>query len=178
MPRRRKASGQAPGFGPSSKPIASASAPSYEVPQVMGPTQEPGAATAATLGPIEPAMVASKIVDAVMASRYLPPAVALADVSLSLESAMLLLAFHAMGRKPPANAAAQPAIDSLPGVADAVDQVKRCKDWRIHGPEYHQAGILKHFCLQCWTLKPAFTADEYDANVVLGRDLNPMFDHQ
>ncbi|NLX99872.1 MAG: hypothetical protein GXY83_27560 [Rhodopirellula sp.] len=155
-----------------------ASAPSYEVPQVMGPTQEPGAATAATLGPIEPAMVASKIVDAVMASGYLPPAVALADVSLSLESAMLLLAFHAMGRKPPANAAAQPAIDSLPGVADAVDQVKRCKDWRIHGPEYHQAGILKHFCLQCWTLKPAFTADEYDANVVLGRDLNPMFDHQ
>ncbi|MDZ7618750.1 MAG: hypothetical protein U1E05_17230, partial [Patescibacteria group bacterium] len=60
----------------------------------------------------------------------------------------------------------------------AVEQVKRCKQWRIHGPEYDLAGILKHFCLQCWTLKPAFTANDYAVNVVLSRDLNPMFDRR
>lgn len=153
-----------------------ASAPSYEVPQVMGPTEEPGAVTATTLAQLEPAAVASGVVKAVMASGYLPPTLPLAGVHVSLESAMLLLACHATGRQMPAGATARLAIDAIPGAAEAVEQVKRCKDWRIHGPDYHQAGILKHFCLQCWTLKPAFTPAEYASDVVLCRDLNPMFD--
>ena len=151
---------------------------SYDVPQVMGPTEEPAVATVATPAQLSPSTIAAKIVGAVMASGYLPTQVTAGDVSISLESAMLRLAMHAIGHEPSSQVEARPAVDALSGVAEAVELVKDCKKWRIHGPEYHQDGILKHFRLQCWTLKPAFTADQYDSNVVLSRDLNPMFERR
>ena len=65
-------------------------------------------------------------------------------------------------------------MDAIPGIADAAERTRGYKNWGPHGPQYNQAGILKHFRLQAWTLKPAFTRDKYPGDVELGRDLNAM----
>lgn len=118
------------------------------------------------------------IVDAVMSAGYLPPSVACGGQEMALELAMLQLARHATGRNMPAENQRRLSLDAIPGVADAVERLKTYKDWRIHGPRYHQAAIVEQFRRQCWTLKPAFTAEEYDRDVGLGRHLNPMFERR
>ena len=56
-----------------------------------------------------------------------------------------------------------------------MEEVLKYKEWIVHGPAYHQQEILRHFVAQCWTLKPAFTKEEYGPDQVLGTHLNSMF---
>ncbi|MFZ2644118.1 MAG: hypothetical protein WA117_24220 [Verrucomicrobiia bacterium] len=149
---------------------------SYEVPQVMGPTEEIGGNTVTTSTTVNPTAVAAPIVEAVMSSGYLPPLLQVGNEHVSLEFALLLLACHALGRKLPPEERWQLSIEAMAGVTPAIENVRRYKNWRIHGPRYQQSEILKHFRLQCWTLKPAFTERDYDRSIELGRHLNPMFD--
>ena len=113
-----------------------------------------------------------------MGSGYLPPALRVEGQTLSLESALLLLACHALGRELPPEDARRLSIEEIPGVKEAVENVRHYKGWTVHGERYHQAEILKHFRLQCWTVKPAFVPWEYEPHVELGRYLNPMFERK
>lgn len=155
---------------------AIAPAKTYDVPQVMGPTGEPGRQKPVTA--VDPAAVANEIVRAVMASGYLPPQLDCCGGSVSLGSAILHLACHATDRNLPPENKRRLSVDAIPGVPEATENVKRYKKWRIHGERYHQVPILEHFKRQCWTLKPAFTQHEYDQEVALGRHLNPMFERK
>jgi hypothetical protein len=151
---------------------AVAPAKSYEVPHVMGPTEvaEPG--TVAAGGAPD---IARQVLDAAFGSGYLPPVLKLGQERIALERGLLALACHATGKGlPPEDQ--QRTLDAMPGVADAIVSLKRAKKWSIHGPRYHPEEILKHFRLQCWTLKPAFRAHEYAPEVEISRDLNPMFE--
>lgn len=148
---------------------------SYEVPQVMGPTEEPRAGISAR-NSASPAELAKQVLVSVMDSGYLPPVLQAGSEVVSLEFALLSLACRATGTKLPPGGERQLAIEAMPGVEAAMANVKRYKAWRIHGPRYHQAEILKHFRLQCWTLKPAFRPYEYAPHVETGRHLNPMFE--
>ncbi|MDD4869086.1 MAG: hypothetical protein PHR77_00900 [Kiritimatiellae bacterium] len=152
---------------------AIASAEVYEVPQVMGPTEEskitnqnPDAANVVTM--------AHEIVKAVMSSGYLPSQLD----CCSLEFALLRLACHATGCSLPPEKDRKLSLEAIPGVCEAMENVKRYKNWRIHGERYHQAEILKHFRLQCWTIKPAFTEHEYASDIKLSRNLNSMLDRK
>jgi len=89
----------------------------------------------------------------------------------------VLLSCHAAGQKLPSRDRMNLSVEAIPGVSSAIMNVEGYKTWRIHGPRYHQDAILKHFRLQCWTLKPAFVEREYDSGIQLGRYINPMFDH-
>jgi hypothetical protein len=154
-----------------------APAKSYEVPQVMGPTDEANETTAGSHGAINVGAIAREIVETVMSSGYLPPRLSRANGELSLEFVLLLLARHATALPaPPPEDKRVLSVEAIPGVSEAIENVKRYKGWSIHGPRYHAPEILKHFRLQCWTLKPAFTEQEYDQGIELGRHLNPMFD--
>jgi hypothetical protein len=95
---------------------------------------------------------------------------------LTPEAALLHLACHATGRDLPSEDRRRLTVEAIPGVSTALENVRRYKDWAVHGPRYHPEAIQKHFRLQCWTLKPAFTAAEYDSRLELGRDLSPMFE--
>ena len=147
----------------------------YEVPQVMGPTEEATGALA-NPGNVNVRAVATEIVGHVMACGYLPHTLSSVVGGVSPEYALMLLAGHALGRDLPSDDRLNLSIEAIPGVTTAVKNVKEYKKWGIHGERYCQDAILKHFRLQCWTLKPAFTADEYNAGVEIGRHLNPMFD--
>lgn len=148
----------------------------YEVPQVMGPTEE-GAPSSGRLKDVNVGKVAGGIVDHVMSCGYLPPAIKKDRGRLSPEAALLLLSCHALGRGIPRDGALRLSVEAIPGVSEAMENVKRYKEWGIHGERYHADAILQHFRLQCWTLKPAFAEREYDPGVRLGRHLNPMFEH-
>ncbi len=148
----------------------------WEVPQVMGPLAEPSAPPVAdgSALPIEP--VAEEIVRACRASGYLPAQLSAGNGSLRLEQAMLLLASHALGHAPEVSDRQPSYAETIPGVADALQIVRGCEDWRPHGQQFNLRGITEPFLRQCWTLKPAFTVREYQAGVESGRQLNPMFD--
>jgi len=148
------------------------------VPQVMGPTEEPPEGSPTTSAGASPTEIAARVLASVMDSSYLPPIVQVGKQRISLELALLLLACHATGSKLPPDSQRQLTIDAMPGVADAITSLKRAKKWSIHGPRYHQAEILKHFRLQCWTLKPAFRPHEYVPPIEIGRYLNPMFERR
>jgi hypothetical protein len=153
-----------------------APAQTYEIPQVMGPTEDAHgtAPEPVTAGDAEP--MAQAILNAAMDSGYLPPQLEIPGVRVSLDAALLHLAGHAAGRELPAESARRLSVEAIPGVSAALDNVRRYKDWTCHGPRYHAEAIRNHFRRQCWTLKPAYTAAEYDARIELGRDLNPMFE--
>jgi len=148
----------------------------YDVPQVMGPTEQPGQQKPVT--DVDPTAVANEILRSARSSGYLPPQLACCGGTIALGSAILHLACHATGRDLPPEDKRQPSVDAIQGVTEAVENVKRYKKWRIHGERYHQAPILEHFKRQCWTLKPAFTQQDYDQGVELGRYLNPMFERR
>lgn len=149
---------------------------SYEVPQVMGPTQEPPASAAASCPVPSPAELAKQILACVMDSGYLPAVLQVSGKVVSLEVALLSLACRATGTNLPPRSEWQLSIEGMAGVEAAIANVTRYKAWRIHGSRYNQEAILKHFRLQCWTLKPAFRAYEYAPQVEIGRHLNPMFE--
>ena len=152
---------------------AIARADSYPVPQVIGPTQEADGAVRTPPPDLDLGSAAREIVQAVMSCGYLPPALSAASGGIAPELALVLLAAHATGQR----VAPDPkrlTVEAIPGVPEAIEKVRGYKKWRVHGEQYHQDGILKPFRLQCWTLKPAFTADEYPGGVRLGRHLNPM----
>ncbi|OGV74374.1 MAG: hypothetical protein A3K19_27255 [Lentisphaerae bacterium RIFOXYB12_FULL_65_16] len=153
-----------------------APAPTYEAPQVMGPTEEAAGATSAAIAAADTESMAREIVDAVMDSGYLPQQLRCSGGNVGLEAALLLLACHATGRDLPPEDRRRLTVEAIPGVSTALENVRHYKDWTIHGPRYHSEAIQKHFRLQCWTLKPAFTQTEYDSRTELGRDLNPMFE--
>jgi hypothetical protein len=155
---------------------AVAPAKRYAVPQVMGPTGEPGAKGSAAAA--SAAAMAREIVGAVMSSGYLPPQLECGGGIVALEAVLLQLACHATGRGLPPEDRRRLSVDAIPGVPEAVENVKQYKGWRIHGERYHQGPILEHFKRQCWTLKPALTQQEYDREVTLGRCVNPMFERK
>jgi len=146
----------------------------YEVPQVMGPAERVGR-PAAGLAEVDPRAVATEIVAACDASGYLPPALSESCGSITPEQALIVLACAALGQELTPPDARLESVEAIPGVPEALANVRRYADWRIHGQLYHQPGILEPFRRQCWTLKPAFVAEHYGAGVELGRHVNPMF---
>jgi len=149
---------------------------SYEVPQIMGPTEE-GRGIMPPRGSANIKAIAEEIVNCGLAGGYLPPVLSEQNGRISPELALMILACHALGRDLPADDKLNLSTDAIPGVTEAIERVKSYKNWPCHGKRYHQEEILKHFRLQCWTLKPAFTEHEYEAGVGLGRYLNSMFEH-
>lgn len=157
---------------------ALAAAPRYDVPQVMGPTEEPAPGSLAADTAASPAEIARQVLDATLDSGYLPPSLLFGQQRVALEWGLLTLACHATRTPLPPADKQRLTIDAMPGVAEAITSLKRAKKWSIHGPRYHQDQILKHFRLQCWTLKPACRAHEYPKTIDIGRDLNPMFERR
>jgi hypothetical protein len=145
----------------------------YDVPQVMGPMEEP-TGTIQNSDTANVVTMAHEIVKAVMSSCYLPSQLE----CCSLEFALLRLACHAMDCGLPPEKDRKLSLEAIPGVSEAIKNVKQYKNWRIHGERYHQAEILKHFRLQCWTIKPAFTEHEYASDIKLSRNLNSMLDRK
>ena len=152
-----------------------ASAESYEVPQVMGPAQREGR-PAARPEAVAPEVIAEEIVAAGNASGYLPPELSEARGAITPEQALIVLACAALERDLIPADQRQESVEAIPGVPEAIANLRRARDWRCHGQQYHPAGILDPFRRQCWTLKPAFTADGYGPGVALGRHVNPMFE--
>jgi len=148
----------------------------YEMPQIMGPTEEgSGSSTASANLNIE--LIAEEIVERARENGYLPPALSENHENISPELALVLLSCHAIGQRVPSDDRLNLSVEAIPGVTEAIANVRRYSEWVCHGPRYHQYAILKHFRLQCWTLKPAFAEREYDSGIELGRYVNPMFDH-
>ena len=150
------------------------SSDTYEVPQVMGPTEENTETSAVLPTDYDIVRISRDIVQQVIGSGYLPPALSEGAGGIRPETALILLACHAAGRTPSDISGWIPALDAIPGIPEAIERVKGYKNWGPHGPQYNQAGILKHFRLQAWTLKPAFVRDAYPDGIQLGRHLNPM----
>ena len=154
---------------------AAARADRYSVPQVMGPTDEGHGPTDVPPDALAPEAVAREILDVAPATGYLPAVLSADNKAIAPELALWLLACNAAG------AAAQPpdarrlCIEAIPGAEEALANVAKYKDWRCHGPQYHQPGILDPFRLQCWTLKPALQRHEYGPDVDLGVGLSPVF---
>ena len=153
---------------------AIAPAESYAVPQVMGPTTAAEETLADPPEGVSVRDVAEEIIERVMSSGYLPAVLSVKSGGVSPELALLLLACHATGHGLPPRDRRQLDVEAIPGVLEAIENVRCYRQWRVHGKQYRQAGILKHFRLQCWTLKPAFAAREYPDGIELGRHLNPM----
>ncbi len=143
-----------------------APAETYAIPQVMGPTEEPAHSPWQAASPADVRALAARAVGAVDACGYLPPAVRMETGDVALEDALMHLACTAMGDPAPAERAL-PAVESIPGMAEATAKVASYARWGIHGPAYHREGILRHFRLQSWTLKPAYTEREYGAGIEL-----------
>ena len=146
----------------------------WEVPQVMGPTDEDASSVNQIPADCDIDRISREIVGSVIGSGYLPAALSEQSGRIGPGIALILLACHAAGRKPSDVSGWNPTVDAIPGIADAAERTRGYKNWGPHGPQYNQAGILKHFRLQAWTLKPAFTRDKYPGDVELGRDLNAM----
>ena len=64
----------------------------------------------------------------------------------------------------------------IPGVEEALENVRMNVRWRPHLGWYYEPGIIAPFLRQCWTLKPAMVAEDYGDGVQVGRYLNPVFD--
>jgi len=148
----------------------------YEVPQVMGPTEESGALPEEWRN-LNIEWIAKEIVRSAQGDGYLPRSLCEDNGNISPEQALMLLSCHAIGQKLPSDDRLNLSVAAITGVSEAIKAVERYKEWGIHGYRYRQDAILKYFRLQCWTLKPAFEAREYDPAVELGRYVNPMFDH-
>jgi len=148
----------------------------YEVPQIMGPTEE-GSGSSAASDDLNIESIAREIVKSAWEGGYLPPALSEDNGNISPELALMLLSCHAIRQKLPSSDRLNLSLEAIPGVSSAIMNVERYKEWSIHGPRYHQDAILRHFRLQCWTLKPAFVKREYGSGIELGRYVNPMFDH-
>jgi len=142
----------------------------YAVPQVLGPTDEATTEELAVEGDI--GQISREVVQAVVGSGYLPAALSEQAGGIRPEQALALLACRAVDGRSLSDW--NPTVDAIPGVAQATERVKGYRKWRPHGPEYNQAGILRHFRLQAWTLKPALEPHEYPDGVAFGRHLNPM----
>ena len=146
----------------------------YPVPQVMGPT----AAGEGTLERLptnfDVTEMSRSLVSQVIGSGYLPPTLSTPSGKIGPETALILLACHACDRSPSEVRDWNHTVDAIPDVAEATKRVGSYQRWGPHGPQYNQAGILRHFRLQAWTLKPAFTREQYPGNVTLGRQLNAM----
>ena len=149
-------------------------ADAYEVPQVMGPTEEPAEASDVLPRDCDIGAISREIVTQIIASGYLPPTLSEQAGGIAPETALVLLACHAVGRNPSSVSDWNLTLDAIPGISDAIERVKGYKNWRPHGPQYNQPGIITPFRRQAWTLKPAFTRDGYPTDVKLGRDLNSM----
>jgi hypothetical protein len=147
------------------------------VPQIMGPTEE-GNGSSTVSADLNIEFIAEEIVARGWGSGYLPSALSEDNGNISPELALVLLSYHAIGQKIPSDDRLNLSVEAIPGVAEAVANVKRYREWICHGQRYHQDAILKHFRLQCWTLKPAFTEREYDSGIELGCYVNPMFDQK
>ena len=151
-----------------------APAGSYPVPQVMGPVEEADdARTDLSTSALDLYQVSKEVAEASSATGYLPPALSAADGHIAPELALLALACDATDSPLPNADGRQLSLDTMPGVAEAIENVRSYKDWRCHGPCYHQPGIVEPFRRQCWTLKPAFRPDEYGPGVELGAGVPP-----
>jgi len=152
-----------------------APAASYPVPQIMGPVDEAERVVRdVPADAVDVGQIAKEVTEASFATGYLPPAFSAANSHIAPELALLVLACHATGSPLPDPDDRQLPLDTMPGVAEAIENVKRYRDWCCHGPRYHQPGIVEPFRRQCWTLKPAFTPDEYGPGVELGVGLAPI----
>jgi hypothetical protein len=149
---------------------------SYEVPLVMGPLQDAPGAPAHEAWDAPAEQVAGEIVRACQGSGYLPDTLGEACGGIWPEQAILILACHALGQELPARPDRRPFVHAIPGVDEALENVRKHMKWRCHQGWYHQPGIIGPFVRQCWTLKPAMVAEGYGEGVELGRHLNPMFD--
>jgi len=145
----------------------------YEVPQIMGPVRPVPGALGALPAAIDLRAVSAEIAGAAYASGYLPEALSPAAGRVSAEAALLLLSCDAIGVAPSAVAEPRLTVEAIPGVAEALKEVNRLKDWRIHAPDFGQENITRHFRWQTWTLKPAFRPEEYPVDVETGVHLNP-----
>ena len=149
-------------------------ADTYEVPQVMGPTEsDPGPQVDPSQAGA-PDGIAGQILDAVNGSGYLPAFLDAESGRVSPEAALIALACRAADVSPAGGCDWNPSIDAMPNLAEAIEKVKGYKAWTPHGPQYNQEGILKHFRQQAWTLKPAMPKGDYPEGVRLGRELNAM----
>jgi len=144
----------------------------YAVPQVMGVLEDSACRESQVADPLD---LAAEVVHTVNASGYLPVTLCRATGGVTPEAALLQLACHATGSALPPESKCQLGTEAIPGVSEARENVLKFKKWRVHGKDYNQPGIIEPFRRQCWTLKPAFAAEEYAGDVELGRHLNPMF---
>ena len=151
-------------------------AKSYEVPQIMGPLQDGPAAGA--WPDVAPEALAMPVIAAADGCGYLPHVLRVDGCEVTLAQALMLLACHALAKPPARVDPDRLCTAAIPGVAEATEKVRGYANWRCHGPQYHQPGIVEPFIRQCWTLKPAYTAGEYGPGVELGRHVNPMFDRR
>ncbi|MCE5218680.1 hypothetical protein LLH03_16825 [bacterium] len=150
----------------------------YETPQVIGPVAAPPETRPEPPGRMSAEALASGIVRACQSTGALPEALADDGHWTSPEAALLSLACHALGRPLPPEGSRRLSLEAIPGVPEALENVRGYKDWRVHGPGYHQPGILAPFLRQCWTLKPAVRDGKYGEGVETGDYLNPMFDRR
>lgn len=148
--------------------------PRYEVPEVLGPLDSPAEPEPPLPEGLAAEPVAHEIVAACLSSGVLPAR--LAGGALAPEGALLLLACEALGRPLPPPGTRRLALEAMPGVAEALPIVRGYRNWCVHGPEYHQPGILEPFVQQCWTLKPALRDGRYGEGVEVGGYVNPMFE--
>ena len=141
----------------------------YETPQVLGPLEAAAETAPNRLEDVPPEVIAGDIVRACQSSGALPVVLAYAGATVSPEAALLRLAGHALGRALPPGDAWRLSVEAIPGVTEAIEKVRGYRNWRIHGPEYHQPGIIDPFRRQCWTLKPAVRGGAYGEGVEVGR---------
>ncbi|MBT3378519.1 MAG: hypothetical protein HN742_25065 [Lentisphaerae bacterium] len=139
----------------------------YDVPDVIGPTEDCAASCGDTLPDLGTAdALARSLLGTVLETGYLPPVVAVDSQLVSLGGALLLLACRATSRGVPAPAERQLSVDAVPGVSEALQNVAKYEKWCCHGPRYHQPGIIEPFRRQCWTLKPAYEPEDYGPGVL------------
>ena len=148
---------------------------SFPVPQIMGPLEAAtDASRQASLHGLDLDKLAPEILQACQDTGHLPSSLRGPQGPIAPELALLALASHATGSALPSPSSRQLSLEAMPGVAEALQNVTRYRDWCCHGPRYHPPGILAPFVLQCWTLKPAFRPEEYGPGVELGSGLAPI----
>lgn len=144
----------------------------YPVPQVMGPIVDDSQAVNEPLSTVDLDGICHEIIDAVDASGYLPASLATGN-RMTCEAALWLLSAAARDLDPNALPTPRLTLEAIPGVPGAIENVRGCRNWRVHGPLYRQENILKHFIAQTWTYKPAYEAADYPDDVETGTALNP-----
>lgn len=147
----------------------------YDVPQVMGPIESVQGAEIALPAEVDPVGLCRELIERIHDSGYLPGALSASSHRLTPASVLVWLACDALGIKPGAQTASNLSVEAIPGVPEAIENVKRYRDWRVHGTLYRQENILWHFRSQCWTYKPAFEAGTYPAGVETADYLNTAF---